>query len=132
MEKDIMISLIPLNDNYSIYQFADEQEIPQEIIFSGFYSITRTKDEISVVTNCPTDFEHFKSSKNWKGFMVDGILDFSLVGIIHDLTKPLKDNGIPVFVLSTFNTDYLFVKEENFSKTKDIFRFADNIMIREK
>ena len=126
-----MISLIPLNDTYSIYWFADEQEIPLEIITSGFYSITRTKDEISVVTNCPTDFEFFKSDKNWKGFKVDGILDFSLVGIIHDLTKPLKDNGIAVFVLSTFNTDYLFVKEENFSKTIDIFRFTDNIMIKE-
>jgi len=131
METDIMISLIPLNDTYSMYRFAHEQEIPLEIITSGFYSMTRTKDEISVVTNCPTDFEYFKSSKNWKGFMVEGILDFSLVGIIHDLTKPLKDNGIAVFVLSTFNTDYLFVKEEDFSKTMDIFRCSDNIRIKE-
>jgi hypothetical protein len=127
-----MISLIPLNDTYSIYQFADVREIHSEIISSGFYSITRTQDEISVVTNCPTDFEFFQSNKNWKGFKVDGVLDFSLVGIIHDLTKPLKDNGIAVFVLSTFNTDYLFVKEENFIKTIDIYRFTDNIMIRKK
>jgi hypothetical protein len=127
-----MIILIPLNDTYSIYQFADELEIPVEIISSGFYSITRTQDEISVVTNCKTDFEILKSSKNWKGFKVDGVLDFSLVGIIHELSKPLKDNGIAVFILSTFNTDYLFVKEENFSKTMDIYRFTDNIMIREE
>jgi hypothetical protein len=127
-----MLSVIPLKSTYSIYQFADVQEIPSEIISSGFYSITRTKEEISVVTNCPTDFEYFKSSKNWKGFMVEGVLDFSLVGIIHDLTKPLKDNGISVIVLSTFNTDYLFVKEENFVKTMDIFRYADKIKIKEK
>jgi uncharacterized protein len=127
-----MISLIPLNDTYSIYKFAEVREIPSEIISSGFYSITRTQDEISVVTNCPTDFEYFKPSKNWKGFMVEGVLDFSLVGIIHDLTKPLKDNGIAVFILSTFNTDYLFVKEENFSKTMNIYRLTDHIMVKEK
>jgi hypothetical protein len=120
-----MINLIPLEDTYSIYQFTDEQEIPLEIITSGFYSITKTKDEISVVTNCPTDFEFFKSDKNWKGFKVNSVLDFSLVGIIHDLTQPLKDNGIAVFVLSTFNTDYLFVKEENFDRTVDIYRNID-------
>jgi hypothetical protein len=87
---------------------------------------------ISIVTNCNLDFEYVKSSKTWKGFKVDGILDFSLVGIINDITKPLKDNGISVFVLSTFNTDYIFVKEEYFNKTKDIFKSTDNIRIKEE
>jgi uncharacterized protein len=127
-----MINLIPLDDTFSIYQFTDKQEIPYEIISSGFYSITGTKDEISVVTNCNTDFEFLKSSKKWKGFKVDGILDFSLVGIINELTKPLKESGIAVFVLSTFNTDYLFVKEDNFDRAIDIYRSADNILVEEK
>ena len=65
----------------------------------------------------------------WKGLKVDGILDFSLVGILHDLTKPLKENGISVFVLSTFNTDYLFVKKESFEKALDIFSSEKNIRI---
>ena len=117
-----MIKLIPLEDTFSIYQFTDKQEVPSEILASGFCSITRTEDEISVVTNCITDFEFLKSSKKWKGFKVDGMLDFSLVGIIHELTKPLKENGIAVFVLSTYNTDYLFVKAENFDRSVDIYR----------
>ena len=127
-----MISLIPLVDKFSIYQLTDKQEIPIEIITSGFYSITKTNEEISIVTNCNLDFEYIKSNKTWKGFKVDGILDFSLVGIISDITKPLKDKGISVFVLSTFNTDYIFVKEEFFEKANDIYKFADNIMIKEK
>lgn len=126
-----MISLIPLPDNYSIYQTTDKQEIPDEIISSGFYSITKTNDEISIVTNCNTEFDFLKSSKNWKGFMVEGILDFSLTGIINDITKPLKDNGISVFVISTFNTDYVFIKEEHFDRATDIFRLTENIRIKE-
>ena len=51
---------------------------------------------------------------------MDGVLDFSLVGIINDITKPLKDNGISVFVVSTYNTDYIFVKEDKFLQSKDI------------
>ena len=127
-----MINLIPLVDTFSIYQLTDKQEIPIEIISSGFYSITKTNDEISIVTSCNLDFKSLKSSKNWKGFKVNGILDFSLVGIINDLTNPLKDNGISVFVLSTFNTDYLFVKKEYFDRAIDIYKFTDNILIKEK
>jgi len=125
-----MIDLIPLIDKYSIYQLSTKQEIPEEIISSEFYSITKTEDEISIVTNYNFDFKQIKSSKNWKGFKVDGTMDFSLVGIINDITKPLKDNGISVFVLSTYNTDYLFVKEENFDKTIEIFNYSENIRIK--
>ena len=124
-----MINLIPLGDTYSIYQLTNKQEIPHEIISSGFYSITKTDDEISIVTNCNSDFEYIKSNKNWKGFKVEGILDFSLVGIINDLTKPLKENGLSVFVISTFNTDYIFVKADSFDKSIDIFNTTDNIKV---
>jgi hypothetical protein len=127
-----MINLIPLVDTFCIYQLTDKQEIPIEIISSGFYSITKTDDEISIVTSCNLDFNFQKSSKNWKGFMVNDVLDFSLVGIINDITKPLKDRGISVFVLSTFNTDYLFVKEEYFERAIHIYKFTDNIMIFKK
>ena len=127
-----MITLIPLNDLFSIYQLTNKQEIPPDIISSGFFSVTKTDDEISIVTNCRTDFEFLKSGKKWKGFKVDGILDFSLVGIINEITKPLKDNGISVFVLSTFNTDYIFVMKDSFDKAIDIFKFTDNIRVNRK
>jgi hypothetical protein len=126
-----MITLIPLNDIFSIYQLTNKQEIPPEIISSGFFSVTKTDEEISIVTNCRIDYEFLKSGKKWKGFKVDGILDFSLVGIINEITKPLKDNEISVFVLSTFNTDYIFVIEDSFDKAMNIFKFTDNIKIKE-
>ena len=127
-----MINLIPLLDTFSIYQLTDKEEIPVEIISSGFYSITKTNDEISIVTSCNLDSKSLKSSKNWKGLKVNSILDFSLVGIINEITKPLKDNGISVFVLSTFNTDYLFVKKEYFDRAIDIYKFIYNILIKQK
>ena len=127
-----MITLIPLKDIFSIYQLANNQEIPPEIISSEFFSVTKTDEEISIVTNCRTDFEFLDSGKKWKGFKVDGILDFSLVGIINEISKPMKDNGISVFVLSTFNTDYIFVMKDSFDKAMDIFKFTDNIRVKEE
>ena len=127
-----MVNLIPLTDNFTIYQLSDNQKIPSQIIDSGFYSITKTSDEVSIVTNCNIIFEDLKSSRDWKGFKVEGILDLSLVGIINYITKPLKDNNISVFIVSTFNTDYLFVKSESFNRAVEIFRRTENINIRDK
>jgi uncharacterized protein len=124
-----MIELIPLAESFTIYQVETEKEIPAEIYGSGFYSVTKTGDEISIVTSCETLFPHLKAEKGWKGFKVAGTLDFSLIGIINELTKPLKENGISVFVLSTFNTDYLFVKETAFQQAIEIFSKTGTIRI---
>jgi hypothetical protein len=124
------ITLIPLKESFTIYQFEINAEIPKKIVSSSFCSITRTGEELSVVTNCDVEFENAKVSKVWKGFKVDGLLDFSLVGIIHEITKPLKENSISVFVLSTYNTDYIFVKEENYSRTKEIFQSLNGFSVK--
>ncbi len=126
-----MITLIPLDDKFVIYQLADYKDIPLEIFESGFYSVTKTGEEVSIVTNCTTMFDNIKSSKGWKGFRVEGILDFSLIGIINEITAPLKDNKISVIVISTFNTDYIFVKEEFFSIAIEVFKSTGSILVKE-
>jgi uncharacterized protein len=126
-----MINLIPLPDSYSIFQLNLNQKIPTHIFDSGFYSITKTNDEISVVTNSNVDLENIKLDKDWKGFKVEGTLDFSLVGIINTITKPLMDNKISVFVISTFNTDYIFVKRESFKTSIEIFKKTGTINIKD-
>ena len=126
-----MITLLPLEDNYVIYQVADYKDIPSEIFKSGFYSITKTDEEISIVSNCTVLSGDIKSSKGWKGFRVEGILDFSLVGIINEITAPLKENKISVFVISTFNTDYIFVKEESFNKAIEVFKNGNSIVLKD-
>jgi uncharacterized protein len=131
INQKIMINLIPLEDCYSIYQLDFDQEIPSQIFDSGFYSITKTGEEVSIVTNYRIDVKNLKADHDWKGFKVAGILDFSLIGILNDITKPLKDNNISVFVISTFNTDYIFVKKEWFDRSIEIFKSSENICIKD-
>lgn len=130
MQTPIMIELIPLIDTFHIYKLEEGQEIPPQMLSAGFFSVTSTPEEVSVITNCPKNFPMFISEKGWKGFKVEGILDFSLVGILYDIIQPLKENSISVFVTSTFNTDYIFVKEDQFEKAQEIFKSSDNLNLK--
>jgi hypothetical protein len=83
---------------------------------SGFYSLTRTADEISIVCEEQQMPENAKSEKGWRALRVIGVLDFALTGILARLTAPLANAGISIFALSTFDTDYLLVKQEKLAE----------------
>ncbi len=90
-----------------------------------FCFVGKTEDELSLV--CRTEDTPARTASRedgWKGFRVEGVLDFSLVGILAELTRILAENKIAVFAVSTFDTDYLLVKAENFEKAARAFEEA--------
>jgi len=83
-----------------------------------FVFLSKTDEECSIV--CETGFAPENATHRedgWKAFRAAGILDFSLVGILSKITSVLAENGIPVFAVSTYNTDYVLVKKEDFLKS---------------
>lgn len=84
---------------------------------AGFYFIGRTDEEISLVcrTEC-TPARTLEREDGWRGFRIEGTLDFSLIGILSPIAAILAENKIGIFAVSTYNTDYVLVKEENFDK----------------
>lgn len=97
-----------LEDEFSVLKY---EKMPENIPDIHFTAVT--DDEISVL--CKTDFKPenaLECEDGFRGFMISGKLDFSLIGIISRITSILADNDISVFVVSTFNTDYIFVKKE--------------------
>ena len=56
----------------------------------------------------------------WRGFRIQGVLDFSLIGILSKLSGILAEHKIGIFVVSTYNTDYILVKEENFERSLEV------------
>jgi hypothetical protein len=105
------LTLSLLSDTFAICRLGPEAEIPSWALEGEFFSVTRTREELSLVclqekvptkTRCVKDFRCFK---------VGGPLDFSLTGILSSLTIPLAQAGISILALSTFDTDYLLVKE---------------------
>ena len=60
----------------------------------------------------------------WKGFRIQGVLDFSMIGVLSKLSGILAEHQIGIFVVSTFNTDYVLVKEENFERALSVLAMA--------
>lgn len=85
---------------------------------ADFFFIGKTDEEISLVCKTlDTPKNTTERDDGWKGFRIQGVLDFSLIGILSKLSGILAENNIGIFAVSTFNTDYILVKAENSEKT---------------
>ena len=75
--------------------------------------MTRTDEELSVVLPEDRVPDHWQADTGWRGLKVVGPLDLSLTGILASLAAPLAEAGVSIFAVSTYNTDYVLVKEKN-------------------
>ena len=105
-----------LQGTYAVCQIKDTENILNCFDEKDFFSITKTEDEISVVMLQDKISSDVKVEKDWRILKVEGTLDFSLIGILAKISEILAKNSISIFVISTFNTDYILVKEEKVEK----------------
>lgn len=90
----------------------------------AFLSVTYTAEELSIVcpaANVPPDV---RCERPWSAIKVEGLLDFALTGILSTLTVPLAAANIAIFAVSTFDTDYLLVKENNLARACQVLEEA--------
>ena len=110
-----MLSLKKLDCDFTICKVDDLSGIDLE---KEYFFLSKTDEEISLV--CPTmETPLFTVAREdgWRGFRVEGILEFSLIGILAKISSLLAEHGIGIFVVSTYNTDYVFTKENDFDLT---------------
>ena len=94
-----------------------------------FYFIGRTDEEISLVCKTEdTPVNTIQRDDGWRGFRIEGILDLSLVGILSKLSGILAENNIGIFAVSTYNTDYILVKEEQYDDAMHILSNDINLI----
>jgi hypothetical protein len=107
------LNLLAVPGRFAVCKFLPKEKPPAWIFDEDFYSITRTEEELSVVCRADKvpDSDAVSCESGWVGLKVQGPLDFSLTGILDSLTRPLAEAGISIFALSTYNTDYLLVRE---------------------
>lgn len=112
------MELKKINHNFSVCKVEDFSEVN---LSQKFCFIGKTDEEMSLVclTECvPSNTTHREDG--WKGFRIQGELDFSLIGILAKISAVLAENEIGIFVVSTYNTDYVLVKEENFERAMSV------------
>lgn len=111
-----------IDHEFSVCKVADysQVDLDKEYVFTG-----RTDEEKSLV--CITDdvpANVTERDDGWKAFRIQGILDFSLIGILSRIAGILAENEIDIFAVSTFNTDYILTKKENYDKALEALKQA--------
>ena len=112
MDKELELKVLESKFSICKVENLDKVNCQDEFCFIG-----KTDEEISVV--CQTKYvpeNIIERDDEWRGFRIQGVLDFSLIGILAKISTILADNEIGIFVVSTFNTDYIFTKENNFQR----------------
>ena len=116
------MNLKVIDAEFSVCKVEDYSQVDlnEEFVFAG-----HTDEELSLV--CPTSLVPDNTTERndgWKVFRIEGVLDFSLIGILSRLSACLADNGIGIFAISTFNTDYILTKVSDFSKAIEVLKQA--------
>jgi hypothetical protein len=123
------IPLILMSGRFAICRLSADAGYPEWAGSSELLSLTRTHEELSVV--CEERFvpPEIKAERGWRAFQVDGPLDFSQIGILAAIAAPLSAASVSLFVLSTFDTDYILVKENVLPRALDALRQAGHLIL---
>ena len=104
------LTLETLPGHYGVFRLAPDAAVPAWILAAdGFLSITRTKDELSIVCAEDSVPPWAKAERGFRILKVQGILDFFLTGILATIAVPLAEANISIFAVSTHDTDYVLV-----------------------
>jgi uncharacterized protein len=109
--RHLQLSLMP--ENYAIVGLSALADVPNWAMQGPFFSITRTSDELSIVVEASRVPQGIQSQSGWRVIKVHGPFVLSEVGVLAALAGPLAASKISLFVLSTFDTDYLLVSSES-------------------
>jgi hypothetical protein len=116
------LELLILDDRLAVCRLDQVSGVPSWATSGDFFSVTRTSEELSIVCQESIVPEDVKAVKGWRVLRLVGTFEFSMVGILASLTTPLADAGIGLFALSTFDTDYLLVKEDDLVRAVEALR----------
>ena len=106
-----MLALTVVAGSFTIARLPADSPLPAWATRSALWSVTRTANELSIVCasgDVPADV---RQERGWRALAVAGPLDFALTGILLSVAEPLAAAGVSVFALSTYDTDYVLVRE---------------------
>jgi uncharacterized protein len=118
------VQLYALDELYAIARLDPDAPFPEWARDGHFWSVTRSDNELSVVCRQDDVPADASAERGWCAFEVAGPLDFSLTGIVSSLVSPLAEAEIPIFVISTFETDYLLVREHDLHRSVEALTAA--------
>ncbi len=107
---------------FSVCQVEDYSFVNLDSEYSFVGKTDEEKSLVCLTNEVPPNV--IQQDDGWKAFRIEGVLDFSLIGILSRIAAVLADNGIPLFAISTYNTDYVLIKKENYQRGLEILKSA--------
>lgn len=114
-----------LKNELTIHRLPPDSPIPKQVYNSGFYSISKTEDELSIVCESSIIVNSQKSEAEWACLKILGPLDFSQIGILSKIASTLAEVKISIFVISTYDTDYVLLKTKNLETAQRSLKLAN-------
>lgn len=118
----LILSWMP--GRYAVCQLPPDEPLPDWATSGRFFNVTRAATELSVVCEADLVPEGVRAERGWRTFVLHGPFPFDLTGILASVAVPLAEAGVGIFALSTFDTDYVLVKEENARNAQDALESA--------
>ena len=126
MGRKLTLQLLP--EVLAVCRLAPDAPLPEWAVEDDFVSITRTRDELSVVVPQERVPEGVQAQRDFRALKVAGPLAFDEIGILAALAGPLAAAGISIFAVSTYDTDYVLVRESDLGKALGVLRDAGHIV----
>jgi hypothetical protein len=116
--KQLLLSLLP--GRLAVCRLGPNEAIPDWVFAAPFWSITRTDEELSLILPEELVPSSWKAEKGWCCLKVLGPLDFSITGVVASLSTPLAQAGVSILAISTYDTDYLLVRNGDVDRAKEV------------
>jgi hypothetical protein len=109
-----------IHQDFTVCQVKDYSLVNLDFEYSFIGKTDEEKSLVCITSEVPENI--IQRDDGWKAFCIQGVLDFSLIGILAKIATILADNGISIFAVSTYNTDYVLIKKENYQKALEVLQ----------
>jgi hypothetical protein len=117
-----MMEIKRMDYNFSVCKVADYSLVKLDSEYSFIGKTDEEKSLVCITEDVPSNVT--EREDGWMAFRIQGVLDFSMIGILSEISGILAENKIGIFVISTYNTDYVLTKKENYQRALDVLNRA--------
>ena len=114
----VSMNIKKIHQDFSVCQVEDYSLVDLESEYCFVGKTDEEKSLVCITNEVPANV--IRCDDGWKAFRIQGVLDFSLIGILAKIASILADNAIPIYVVSTYNTDYVLIKKEKYQRGLEI------------
>ena len=129
MSQSIQLKFRMLPSIFAIVRLAPDSPVPEWATKGEFTSVSRSSEELSVVCTAENVPPEIRPELRWICLKLQGPFAFSLTGVLLSFIEPLSSNGVPIFAVSTYDTDYVLVQEEFRNISLELLQKAGHEML---